>query len=53
MLALIEARWIRCKSRKRIRGRVKQQMRRVSASYYLNEQMKGDQKELGDLEDGQ
>ncbi len=36
---------------KRIRGRVKQQMDRSQREYYLNEQMKAIQKELGDLED--
>ncbi len=37
---------------KRIRGRVKQQMERSQREYYLNEQMKAIQKELGDIEDG-
>jgi len=36
---------------KRIRGRVKQQMDRSQREYYLNEQMKAVQKELGELED--
>ncbi|WP_084708181.1 endopeptidase La [Leucothrix mucor] len=36
---------------KRIRGRVKQQMERSQREYYLNEQMKAIQKELGDLDD--
>ncbi len=36
---------------KRIRGRVKQQMEKSQREYYLNEQMKAIQKELGDLED--
>ncbi len=36
---------------KRIRGRVKQQMDRSQREYYLNEQMKAIQKELGDLDD--
>ncbi len=36
---------------KRIRGRVKQQMEKSQHEYYLNEQMKAIQKELGDLED--
>ncbi|MEY2699705.1 MAG: hypothetical protein RIQ52_460 [Pseudomonadota bacterium] len=35
---------------KRIRGRVKQQMEKNQREYYLNEQMKAIQKELGDLE---
>ena len=36
---------------KKIRGRVKQQMEKSQREYYLNEQMKAIQKELGDLED--
>lgn len=37
---------------KRIRGRVKTQMEKTQREYYLNEQMKAIQKELGDIEDG-
>ena len=36
---------------KKIRGRVKKQMERSQREYYLNEQMKAIQKELGDLDD--
>jgi ATP-dependent Lon protease len=36
---------------KRIRGRVKRQMEKTQREYYLNEQMKAIQKELGDLEE--
>ncbi|HET7570439.1 MAG TPA: endopeptidase La [Gammaproteobacteria bacterium] len=36
---------------KRIRGRVKQQMEKSQREYYLNEQMKAIQKEMGELED--
>ncbi|HQX33639.1 MAG TPA: endopeptidase La [Dokdonella sp.] len=36
---------------KRIRGRVKNQMEKSQREYYLNEQMKAIQKELGDSED--
>ena len=36
---------------KRIRGRVKQQMEKNQREYYLNEQMKAIQKELGDLDE--
>ena len=36
---------------KHIRGRVKQQMERSQREYYLNEQMKAIQKELGEMED--
>jgi ATP-dependent Lon protease len=37
---------------KRIRGRVKRQMEKSQREYYLNEQMKAIQKELGELEEG-
>ena len=37
---------------KRIRGRVKSQMEKSQREYYLNEQMKAIQKELGEGEDG-
>jgi ATP-dependent Lon protease len=37
---------------KKIRGRVKRQMEKTQREYYLNEQMKAIQKELGDGEDG-
>ena len=37
---------------KRIRGRVKTQMEKTQREYYLNEQMKAIQRELGDIEDG-
>ena len=37
---------------KRIRGRVKNQMEKTQREYYLNEQMKAIQKELGDIDDG-
>ncbi len=40
------------KVERRIRGRVKKQMERSQREYYLNEQMKAIQKELGDMEDG-
>jgi len=36
---------------KRIRGRVKSQMEKSQREYYLNEQMKAIQKELGELDD--
>ena len=36
---------------KRVRGRVKQQMEKSQREYYLNEQMKAIQKELGELDD--
>ncbi len=37
---------------KRIRGRVKRQMEKSQREYYLNEQVKAIQKELGDSEEG-
>jgi ATP-dependent Lon protease len=37
---------------RRIRGRVKKQMEKTQREYYLNEQMKAIQKELGSLEEG-
>ena len=37
---------------KRVRGRVKKQMERNQREFYLNEQIKAIQKELGDSEDG-
>ncbi|MGI9381928.1 MAG: endopeptidase La, partial [Methyloligellaceae bacterium] len=37
---------------KKIRSRVKRQMEKTQREYYLNEQMKAIQKELGDAEDG-
>ena len=37
---------------KRIRGRVKRQMEKSQREYYLNEQVKAIQKELGDMEEG-
>ena len=38
---------------KKIRSRVKRQMEKTQREYYLNEQMKAIQRELGDGEDGQ
>ncbi len=37
---------------KKIRGRVKRQMEKTQREYYLNEQMKAIQKELGDSDEG-
>jgi ATP-dependent Lon protease len=37
---------------KRIRGRVKRQMEKSQREYYLNEQMKAIQKELGEMDEG-
>ena len=41
------------KVEKKIKSRVKTQMERTQREYYLNEQMKAIQKELGDGEEGQ
>jgi len=51
MMALIEGELDVLQIEKRIRGRVKQQMEKSQREYYLNEQMKAIQKELGEMED--
>ncbi len=51
ILALLEGEMDVLQIEKRIRGRVKQQMEKSQREYYLNEQMKAIQKELGELED--
>jgi ATP-dependent Lon protease len=51
VLAQIEGEMEVLQIEKRIRGRVKQQMEKSQREYYLNEQMKAIQRELGDLED--
>ncbi len=51
LMALIEAEMDVLKLEKRIRGRVKTQMEKSQREYYLNEQMKAIQKELGDLDE--
>ena len=51
LLSMIEAEIDLLQIEKRIRGRVKQQMEKSQREYYLNEQMKAIQKELGDMED--
>ncbi len=51
LLALVEGEIDILQVEKRIRGRVKQQMEKSQREYYLNEQIKAIQKELGDLED--
>ncbi len=51
-MALWKARLVFSKLRKRVRNRVKRQMEKTQREYYLNEQMKAIQKELGDGEDG-
>ncbi len=50
LLSLMEAEVDLFQIEKRIRGRVKKQMEKSQREYYLNEQMKAIQKELGDLD---
>lgn len=52
LMALMESEIDLLQVEKRIRGRVKKQMEKSQREYYLNEQMKAIQKELGDMEDG-
>jgi ATP-dependent Lon protease len=51
VMSLIDAEIDMLQIEKRIRGRVKQQMEKSQREYYLNEQMKAIQKELGEMED--
>jgi len=51
ILSMIEAEIDLLQIEKRIRGRVKSQMEKSQREYYLNEQMKAIQKELGDMDD--
>ena len=51
MMKLLEAEIDLFNVEKRIRGRVKKQMEKSQREYYLNEQMKAIQKELGDMDD--
>ncbi|GAB4192711.1 MAG: endopeptidase La [Wenzhouxiangellaceae bacterium] len=51
LMALIEGEIDVLQLEKRIRGRVKSQMEKSQREYYLNEQMKAIQKELGELDD--
>lgn len=52
LMAVIEGEVDLLQVEKRIRGRVKKQMEKSQREYYLNEQMKAIQKELGDLDEG-
>ncbi|UJP05050.1 MAG: endopeptidase La [Nitrosomonas sp.] len=52
LLGLLEAELDILQVEKRIRGRVKRQMEKSQRDYYLNEQVKAIQKELGEGEDG-
>jgi ATP-dependent Lon protease len=51
VMTLVDAEIDMLQIEKRIRGRVKQQMERSQREYYLNEQMKAIQKELGEMDD--
>lgn len=51
LMSLMEGEVDLLEMEKRIRGRVKQQMEKNQREYYLNEQMKAIQKELGDMDD--
>lgn len=51
LMALIESEIDLFQVEKRIRGRVKKQMEKSQREYYLNEQMKAIQKEMGELDD--
>jgi len=51
LMAIMESEIDILQVEKRIRGRVKRQMEKSQREYYLNEQMKAIQKELGDMED--
>jgi len=51
LMVLIEGEIDIMQIEKRIRGRVKQQMEKSQREYYLNEQMKAIQKEIGDMDD--
>ncbi|GGY89100.1 MULTISPECIES: endopeptidase La [Shewanella] len=52
LMATMEAEIDLLQVEKRIRSRVKKQMEKSQREYYLNEQMKAIQKELGDLDEG-
>jgi len=51
LMAIMESELDLLQVEKRVRGRVKRQMEKSQREYYLNEQMKAIQKELGELED--
>lgn len=52
VLSLMESEIGVLNTEKRIRSRVKRQMEKTQREYYLNEQLKAIQKELGETEDG-
>src|SRR4029077_10676485 len=51
LVAIMESEIDLLQVEKKIRGRVKRQMEKTQREYYLNEQMKAIQKELGELEE--
>merc|ERR1712196_261919 len=52
ILELLESELDVLKVEKKIRSRVKRQMEKTQREYYLNEQLKAIQKELGDSDEG-
>ncbi len=52
LMAMMDSEMDLLQVEKRIRGRVKRQMEKSQREYYLNEQMKAIQRELGELDDG-
>ena len=52
LIALMDSEIDLLQVEKRLRGRVKKQMEKSQREYYLNEQMKAIQNELGEMEDG-
>src|SRR3970282_2266694 len=52
LLKLVEGELEILQVEKRIRGRVKRQMEKSQREYYLNEQVKAIQKELGEMDEG-
>ncbi|MFM2480020.1 endopeptidase La [Celerinatantimonas sp. YJH-8] len=53
LMAMMESEIDLLQVEKKIRSRVKKQMEKSQREYYLNEQMKAIQKELGEMEEGQ
>ncbi len=51
LLSIMESELDLLQVEKKVRGRVKQQMEKSQREYYLNEQMKAIQKELGEMDD--
>ncbi|MDK8008878.1 endopeptidase La, partial [Escherichia coli] len=51
LMAMMESEIDLLQVEKRIRNRVKKQMEKSQREYYLNEQMKAIQKELGEMDD--